>query len=57
MTRIQVLVRTADQCRQLALRVRTDAARQQLLRLAKQFETRAEQERDTESVRQLEAAD
>jgi hypothetical protein len=57
MTRKQVLTHTADQCRLLALRVRTDAARRQLLLLADHFEARAEQEREMETERQLEAAD
>ena len=55
MSKDDVLFHTAEQCRQLALRVRTDAARQQLLRLADNFAAKAEQER--EPARQLEAAD
>jgi len=34
----QVLLRAAEQCRQLALLTRTEAARQQLLRMADNFE-------------------
>jgi hypothetical protein len=34
----QVLLRAAEQCRHLALLTRTDAARQQLLRMADNFE-------------------
>jgi hypothetical protein len=57
MTTDQVLRRTAEQCRQLALRVRTDAAREELLRLADEFEARieqagAEEECDTQLARQ-----
>jgi hypothetical protein len=57
MNRNRVLTHTAEQCRLLALRVRTDAARQQLLKMADQFVARAEQEREIEVERQLEAAD
>jgi len=55
MTR-DVLLHTAEQCRWLALRVRTDYARQELLRLAGDFAAKAERARETEPERRLEAA-
>jgi hypothetical protein len=55
MTR-DIFLHTAEQCRRLALRVRTDYARQELLRLANDFEAKAERERETEAERRLEAA-
>jgi hypothetical protein len=50
MSRTDVLTLTADQLHRLALRVRTDAARRQLLRLADQFDAKAEQEREAQVV-------
>ena len=57
MSREQFLTITAEQCRQLALRVRTDAARQQLLRLADQFEAKVEQGHETRPARELQSAE
>lgn len=47
MTKDQILVHAAEQCRRLALRVRTDYARQELLRLAGEFEAKAENQPGT----------
>ena len=52
MSKDHVLALTAEQCRRLALRVRTDAARQQLLKTADEFEAKAERERETAPVRE-----
>ena len=72
MTRDRVLLHTAQKCRRLALRVRTNYARLELLRLADDFDAQAEQarveqagvaqaraepERETKPLRRLEAAD
>jgi hypothetical protein len=57
MNRDRVFHHTADQCRQLALRVRTDAARRSLLKVAEDFEAKAEREYDRDIERRLEAAD
>ena len=56
MGKIQVLTLTAEQCRRLALRVRTEVARQQLLRLAEQFQSQAN-EANADAARQPEPAD
>lgn len=45
MTRDRVLLHTAQKCRRLALRVRTNYARLELLRLADDFDAQAEQAR------------
>jgi hypothetical protein len=46
----QVLLRAAERCRHLALLTRTDAARQQLLRLADNFEAGVRQRGESEEI-------
>ena len=55
MTPDEVLLRAAEQCRQLALRVRTEAARQELIRLAENFEAKAKLSTGVEPARRLAA--
>lgn len=53
--RRSVLRETALRCRELALRVRTDYARQQLLRLADDFAAKAaDREHETDPAREPE---
>jgi hypothetical protein len=50
----RVLLRAAKRCRQLALLTRTDAARQQLLRLADNFEAGIQQRGEREEIEPVE---